>query len=75
MKQKNYDNKKYNLRNVTVYLSDEAKQQLIFLCELHNMTPSALCRKVIMNFLNHNNVTKQMIEYALKMIAQGERND
>ena len=38
---------KYNLRNVTVYLPDEAKQQLIFLCELHNMTPSALCRKVI----------------------------
>ena len=73
-KQKKYDNKKYNLRNVTVYLPDEAKQQLIFLCELHNMTPSALCRKVIMNFLNCNNVTKQMIEYALKMIAlEGEK--
>ena len=70
MKQKKYDNKKYNLRNVTVYLTDEAKQQLIFLCELHAMTPSALCRKVIMSFLNRNNVTKQMIEYALKMIAQ-----
>ena len=60
---------KYNLRNVTVYLPDEAKQQLIFLCELHSITPSALCRKVIMNFLNRNNVTKQMIEYALKQIA------
>ncbi len=33
------------------------------------MTPSALCRKVIMSFLNRNNVTKQMIEYALKQIA------
>lgn len=68
-KQKKYDNSKYNLRNVTVYLSDEAKQQLIFLCELHNITPSALCRKVIMSFLNKNNVTKQMIAYALEKIA------
>ena len=68
-KQKKYDNTKYNMRNVTVYLPEEAKEQLIFLCELHNMTPSALCRKVIMNFLNKNNVTKQMIAYALKKIA------
>ena len=68
-KQKKYDNTKYNQRNVTVYLPDEAKQQLIFLCELHNMTPSALCRKVIMRFLNKNDVTKQMIAYALKKIA------
>ncbi len=66
---KKYDNKKFNLRNVTVYLPDEAKQQVIFLCELHNMTPSALCRKVIMSFLNKRNVTKQMIEYALRQIA------
>lgn len=66
---KKYDNKKFNLRNVTVYLPDEAKQQVIFLCELHNMTPSALCRKVIMSFLNKRNVTKQMIEYALHQIA------
>lgn len=66
---KKYDNKKYNLRNVTVYLSDEAKQQVIFLCKLHNMTPSGLCRKVIMSFLNRQNVMKQMIEYALKQIA------
>lgn len=66
---KNCDNRKYNLRNVTVYLSDEAKQQIIFLCELHNMTPSGLCRKVIMSFLNRQNVMKQMIEYALKQIA------
>ena len=69
MKKTTSSGNKYNLRNVTVYLPDEAKQQLIFLCELHNMTPSALCRKVIMNFLNRNNVTKQMIEYALKKIA------
>lgn len=69
MKKTTSSDNKYNLRNVTVYLPDEAKQQLIFLCELHNMTPSALCRKVIMNFLNRNNVTKQMIEYALKQIA------
>ena len=69
MKKTTSSGNKYNLRNVTVYLSDEAKQQLIFLCELHNITPSALCRKVIMNFLNRNNVTKQMIEYALKQIA------
>ena len=68
-KQKKYDNSKYNLRNVTVYLPDEAKQQLIFLCELQNITPSALCRKVIMSFLNKNNVTKQMIAYALQQIA------
>ncbi len=66
---KKYDNKKFNLRNVTVYLPDEAKQQVIFLCELHNMTPSALCRKVIMSFLNKRNVTKQMIEYAMRQIA------
>lgn len=66
---KNKSNSKYNLRNVTVYLPEEAKQQLIFLCELHNITPSALCRKIIMSFLNRNNVTKQMIEYALKQIA------
>ena len=69
MKKTTSNGNKYNLRNVTVYLPDEAKQQLIFLCELHNMTPSALCRKVIMSFLNRNNVTKQMIEYALKQIA------
>ena len=69
MKKTTSNGNKYNLRNVTVYLPDEAKQQLIFLCELHNMTPSALCRKVIMSFLNRNNVTKQMIEYALKKIA------
>ena len=69
MKKTTSSSNKYNLRNVTVYLSDEAKQQLIFLCELHNITPSALCRKVIMSFLNRNNVTKQMIEYALKQIA------
>ena len=69
MKKTTSSGNKYNLRNVTVYLPDEAKQQLIFLCELHNMTPSALCRKVIMSFLNRNNVTKQMIEYALKKIA------
>ena len=69
MKKTTSNGNKYNLRNVTVYLPDEAKQQLIFLCELHNMTPSALCRKVIMNFLNRNNVTKQMIAYALKKIA------
>lgn len=66
---KKFYNKKYNLRNVTVYLSDEAKQQIIFLCKLHNLTPSGLCRKVIMSFLNRQNVMKQMIEYALKQIA------
>ena len=66
---KKYDSTKYNLRNVTVYLPDEVKQQLIFLCELHNITPSALCRKVIMNFLNRNNVTKQMIANDIKRIA------
>ena len=69
MKKTTSSGNKYNLRNVTVYLPDEAKQQLVFLCELHNMTPSALCRKVIMSFLNRNNVTKQMIEYALKQIV------
>lgn len=63
------DKKQYNLRNVTVYLPDEAKQQLIFLCELHKITPSALCRKVVISFLNRNNVSKQMIEYALKHIT------
>ena len=74
MKKTTSNGNKYNLRNVTVYLPDEAKQQLIFLCELHNMTPSALCRKVIMSFLNRNNVTKQMIEYALKQIALEGKN-
>ena len=74
MKKTTSNGNKYNLRNVTVYLPDEAKQQLIFLCELHNMTPSALCRKVIMSFLNRNNVTKQMIEYALKQIALESKN-
>ena len=74
MKKTTSSGNKYNLRNVTVYLPDEAKQQLIFLCELHNMTPSALCRKVIMSFLNRNNVTKQMIEYALKQIALEGKN-
>lgn len=62
-------NDRFNLRNVTVYLSEEAKQQLLFLCELYHITPSALCRKVIMAFLNKQNVTKKMIEYALKQIA------
>lgn len=70
---KNKQQTNYNLRNVTVYLPEESKQQLIFLCELHNITPSALCRKVIMSFLNRNNVTKQMIEYALKQILQEGR--
>ena len=74
MKKTTSSGNKYNLRNVTVYLPDEAKQQLIFLCELHNITPSALCRKVIMSFLNRNNVTKQMIEYALKQIALEGKN-
>ena len=74
MKKTTSNGNKYNLRNVTVYLPDEAKQQLIFLCELHNMTPSALCRKVIMSFLNRNNVTKQMIEYALEQIALEGKN-
>lgn len=72
LEMKKSDNKKYNLRNVTVYLSDEAKQQIIFLCKLHNMTPSGLCRKVIMAFLNKQNVMKQMIEYALKQIVQND---
>lgn len=68
-KSKKHYNDQFNLRNVTVYLPEEAKQQLLFLCELHNITPSALCRKVLMAFLNKQNVTKKMIEYALKQIA------
>lgn len=62
-------NDQTNQGNVTVHMPVEAKQQLLFLCELHHITPSALCRKVLMAFLNKQNVTKKMIEYALKQIA------
>lgn len=68
-------NKETNKQNVTVHLSEEHKQQLIFACRLHNMTVSELCRKILVSFLNKNNITKKMVEYALKQILLQEQEE
>ena len=73
MEKKKNNSKRYSKNTVSVYLTNEIKQQLLFVCQLYNMPPSTLCRKVIKRFLNNKNVERMMLEYALKHI-QAQNN-
>lgn len=62
--------KNYNDKVVSCTLPDEEKSQLEWLAKLEGVTMSQMIRDIIISYLNNNNISRQILDFALKTLEE-----